>query len=72
MTTICGEFGDGIRADVQVTVSDCPKLEVVVSSSVEAMYGDAIRAQVGKTIESFGKTNFSLYLRDNGAQPYFI
>ncbi len=72
MTTICGEFGDEIRADVQVIVSDSSKLEVSVSSSVEAMYGDAIRDQVTKILAKFDHPNLRIELKDSGALPFVI
>jgi|CXWL01.1.fsa_nt_gi citrate lyase subunit beta/citryl-CoA lyase len=72
MTTICGEFGNGIRADVQVTITESSKLEINVWSSVESMYGDAIRDQVRRILNAFDNPKLQIELRDSGALPYVI
>ena len=72
MTTVLGEAGPMVRSDVRVTVSDSPRLTVVVRSSVESMYGDSIRQQTLETLESLGNPGVTVELDDSGALPFVL
>ncbi|MBS1705416.1 MAG: citrate lyase ACP [Armatimonadetes bacterium] len=72
MKTSVGYFGDNVRSDLLVTVEDATQPTVRVSSSVEAMYGDSIRAQAQRILERFGNPSVSLELQDAGALPFAI
>lgn len=67
-----GFHGPGIRGDCKVTVSESAILTTEIQSSVDAMYGDAIRAQVAKLLDELGNPAVRLQLHDSGALPWVI
>lgn len=69
MTTV-GAHGDGVRSDARVTVSAGSGLDV--NSSVEAMYGRAIREQAQKALQRFGNPAVHLAIEDSGALPFVL
>lgn len=71
MTTVVGAYGDGTRSDARVTVQDgTPGLEV--KSSIEAMYGRAIRQQAEAVIARFGSPSVQVFIEDSGALPFVL
>ncbi|MDR1265883.1 MAG: citrate lyase acyl carrier protein [Propionibacteriaceae bacterium] len=61
------ESGD---ATVRITPHD--SLEVVVTSSVEAQYGDAVRRVVRQTLEGLGVARALVTVTDKGALDYAL
>jgi citrate lyase subunit beta/citryl-CoA lyase len=72
MKTIVGFAGDGIRSDVEVVIENHSELRIQITSSVESMYGRAIRTQVERCLEKFGNPKVSVQLADSGALPLVI
>ncbi|MBC8063794.1 MAG: citrate lyase ACP [Chlorobia bacterium] len=71
MTTVVGAFGDGVRGDARVTVTDgSPGLEV--KSNIEAMYGRAIREQAASVICRFDNPSVHVLIEDSGALPFVL
>lgn len=70
MTTVVGAHGDGVRSDARVTVSAGSGLEV--RSSVEAMYGRAIREQASEVLKRFNEPAVHLLIEDSGALPFVL
>ena len=54
-------------SDAQVRVGPYADLEVVVNSSVEAQFGDAIRATVADVLAELGVTAGRIQIDDKGA-----
>lgn len=54
-------------SDAQVRVTPHQDLDVVVNSSVEAQFGDAIRALVAETLAELGVTAGRIQIDDKGA-----
>ena len=71
-STTVGFCGDGIRGDCKVILEASEKPQVKICSTVEAMYGRAIRQQVADILSKFGDPPVSLTLEDSGALPWVI
>ncbi len=54
-------------SDVMVRVSPHDELEVIVASTVEAQYGDAIRSLIGETLSELGVAAGRITVDDKGA-----
>ncbi len=69
-----GRRGDDVRSDlfVSATLRDSGKLDVTVSSKVEAFYGKSIRETVGSVLAAYGVTHASVEIEDKGALPFVI
>lgn len=67
-----GFHGPGIRGDCKVTLAESPKPITEIHSSVDSMYGDAIRAQIATLLEEYGSPPVNLQLLDSGALPWVI
>jgi citrate lyase subunit beta/citryl-CoA lyase len=72
MTTVVGHAGESVRADVRVTVSDAPKPETDIRSSVGAIYNRSIRDLLQQVLTDFGNPNLSIALEDSGALPFVL
>ena len=70
--TTVGFSGEGVRGDCQVMVADSTAFRLDVRSSVEAMYGRAIRTQAQGIIDSFDAPQVEVTLDDSGALPWVI
>ena len=70
--TTAGEKGEKVRADVWVGVADAPKAGYDLATSVEAIYGDALRRQIDATLDRFGRPNVHLEIHDSGALPFVV
>ena len=68
----CGNAGGEIRGDVFVRVSPADSLEVCVESSVERLYGKAIRQQVNQVAEALAASHCKIEVVDSGALPFVI
>jgi citrate lyase subunit beta / citryl-CoA lyase len=73
-TTIIGSAGKTVRSDIKVTVTDLDSgpAQVSLVSSVESMYGDAIRRQIDSVLEEFGSPSLRIDAEDSGALPFVI
>jgi len=71
-STAVGFCGDGIRGDCKVILEPSNKPQVRITSTVEAMFGRAIRQQVADVLSKFGDPPVSLTLEDSGALPWVI
>lgn len=73
-TTIVGSAGKSVRSDIRVTVTDLASGPYVVDlkSSVELMYGEAIRQQIKSVLEQFGSPSVKIEAEDSGALPFVI
>ncbi|MGV3618130.1 MAG: aldolase/citrate lyase family protein [Fimbriimonas sp.] len=70
VTTTVGEFGSAIRSDVWISVTDAPVAGYDLTTSVEAMYGRAIRRQIEAALDRFCRPGVHLEIRDSGALPF--
>lgn len=67
-----GMRGPDVRSDCWVEVADGGPPELRMTSKVEALYGDSIRALVRSTLEALGAGDLSVTLEDAGALPYTL
>ncbi len=69
-----GRRGSEIRSDcwVRVAPAESGGLGISVKSKVEAMYGEAIRAQVLSGLESLGVERAEVVVEDAGALPFIL
>src|SRR5438105_13395199 len=68
-----GTRGAGVRSDAWVQVeggSSTPA--VTLSSKVEALYGDSIRALIANTLTTLAAQELTLHMEDSGALPYVL
>lgn len=72
-TTVIGSAGPQVRSDIRITVfSDSETAEITLKSSVELMYGRAIRDQIASILEGFGNPKVRIEAEDSGALPFVI
>lgn len=67
-----GEHGPAVRSDVWIGVTDAPSASYDLTTSVEPLYGRAIRTQVEAALERFGRPGLHLEIRDSGALPFVL
>jgi citrate lyase subunit beta/citryl-CoA lyase len=67
-----GMRGPDVRSDCWVEVAEAGTPELRLTSKVEALYGDSIRALVRSTLEMLGASDLSVTLEDTGALPYTL
>ena len=70
-----GRRGPDIRSDLHVSVertSEVAELELVVSSRVEPLYGDDIRAAALALLQEAGARHVRVRIEDQGALPFVI
>ncbi|MDP6418616.1 MAG: aldolase/citrate lyase family protein [Candidatus Krumholzibacteria bacterium] len=69
-----GVRGRKVRSDLWTKVEPAGSggLEIELQSKVEIMYGDSIRRQLRKGLETLGIENAKLQVEDAGALPYCI
>lgn len=69
-----GRRGADIRSDcwVRVQPTDSGGIQLQLKSKVEAMYGDAIRRQVGHVLLDLGVAHARVEMEDAGALPWVI
>lgn len=68
-----GTRGVGVRSDAWVQVEHAqvtPK--VILTSRVEALYGDSIRELIANTLAMLGAQDLSLTMEDSGALPFVL
>lgn len=70
--TVVGAHGDGVRGDARITVSPSETFQLEVRSSVESMYGRAIRAQASDCLRAYGNPSLQVLIEDSGALPYVL
>ncbi|HWD39076.1 MAG TPA: aldolase/citrate lyase family protein [Fimbriimonas sp.] len=70
--TVVGAYGNGVRGDAEVTVSDAPSFRFELVSDVEPMYGSRIRGQIERAAAMFGNPPVELLVRDGGALPFVL
>ncbi len=69
-----GRRGDKVRSDcwVQVEPKTRGGLKLAVTTKVEAMYGDAVRATCGKALEALGVKHAVVTVEDHGALDFVL
>ncbi len=72
MTVESGAAGASVRSDVLIRLSPAERASVKIESSVMSMYGQAIRAQVERVLNSFGDPAVLVEVDDSGALPFAI
>ncbi len=76
MTTIAeaGRRGDKVRSDCWVQVAPKARggLKLSVTTKVEAMYGDAVRATCGKALDALGVRHAAVTVEDFGALDFVL
>jgi len=58
--------------DVMITLEPSDHLELSVESTVKELFGDAIAAQVKKTLADLGVTTAKVTIQDHGALDYTL
>lgn len=73
-TTVVGSAGKTVRSDIRVSITslDSGPPQISLVSSVEWMYGDAIRGQIAAVLEGFGSPSVLVEAEDSGALPFVI
>jgi citrate lyase subunit beta / citryl-CoA lyase len=73
-TAEAGRWGKDVRSDVHVLIERgaARGLELVVESRVEAIYGEAIRAQAREVLQSLRVEDARVALHDEGALPFVL
>lgn len=73
-TTLVGSAGMAVRSDIRVSITslDSGPPQISLVSSVESMYGDAIRGQIEAILEGFGSPALRVEAEDSGALPFVI
>lgn len=67
-----GMHGADVRSDCWVQVEPSRAPTVHITSRVQAMYGDSIRATVQSTLAALDASNLSVTLEDSGALPFTL
>ncbi|MFH2001014.1 MAG: aldolase/citrate lyase family protein [Planctomycetota bacterium] len=69
-----GRRGPDIRSDcwVRVTLESEGTLKINMTSMVESMYGDSIRALTSEVLTTLGITHATVEIEDNGALPFVL
>lgn len=70
MAVIVGYAGEGIRADVQITVEDAPEFGFTFQSSTSPLYDGLIRQQIESVAKEWGCPACHLACQDSGALPF--
>lgn len=70
MTYESGHVGPGVRGDVRVTLVPADVFSFSVQSTVEVLYGRAMREQVAAAAARWGDPPFKLAAEDSGALPF--
>lgn len=72
--TVVGSAGKDVRSDILFSLEDSPteRTALEVQSTVEAMYGEAIRTQILELLESYGAPPLLVSAKDSGALPFVI
>ncbi|HXZ29312.1 MAG TPA: aldolase/citrate lyase family protein [Terriglobales bacterium] len=73
-TAEAGRWGQDVRSDAHVLIEPgaARGLELVVESRVEAIYGEAIRAQAREVLQSLRVEDARVTLHDEGALPFVL
>ena len=64
--------GADVRSDCWVKVEPSRTPTIQISSRVQAMYGDSIRAAVQSTLAALDATDLAVTLEDSGALPFTL
>jgi citrate lyase subunit beta/citryl-CoA lyase len=69
-----GRWGKDVRSDAHVAVEPRGEgdIELTVESRVEAIYGEALRAQVSEVLESLRVEHARVTVHDEGALPFVV
>lgn len=67
-----GEHGPAVRSDVWIGVTDAPRAGYDLTTSVEGIYGRAVRDQIEAALDRFGRPGLHLEVRDSGALPFAL
>jgi citrate lyase subunit beta/citryl-CoA lyase len=69
-----GHWGKDVRSDLHVAFEprDGGGVEITLESRVAAYYGDSIRAQARRVLESLGVRHARVAIHDEGALPFVI
>ncbi|MGK7312299.1 MAG: aldolase/citrate lyase family protein [Candidatus Longimicrobiales bacterium M2_2A_002] len=67
-----GRSGDDVRSDVHVVLEPATGRQIVVTSKVEALYGDAIRSTVAGALDALGIGDVRVTVDDRGALDWVI
>jgi citrate lyase subunit beta/citryl-CoA lyase len=69
-----GRRGDKVRSDcwVQVEPKGRGGIKLTVTTQVEAMYGDAVRATCARTLEALGVKHAAVTVEDHGALDFVL
>jgi len=69
-----GRRGERVRSDcwARFDPGGAKGIEIGVTSKVEALYGDSIRALAGDVLAALGVTSGSLEIEDRGAPPFAL
>lgn len=72
--TVVGSAGKDVRSDILISLEDSTSgtTTLEVRSSVEAMYGEAIRAQILELLDSCAAPPLQIKVEDSGALPFVI
>ena len=73
-TAEAGRRGSDVRSDcwVQVTLAESGGVDLKVTSKVESMYGDSIRAQVAEVLAALKVRHVKVEVEDAGALPFVL
>lgn len=73
-TAEAGRRGSDVRSDcwVQVTLAERGGVDLEVTSKVESMYGDSIRAQVAEVLAALKVRHAKVEVEDAGALPFVL
>ncbi|CAN5491138.1 hypothetical protein BH11ARM2_BH11ARM2_27590 [soil metagenome] len=72
VTTIVGEKGPSVRSDIWIEATDAPRAGYELETSVEAVYGRSLRAQIERKLAEFGNPPVHLNVVDSGALPFAV
>lgn len=69
-----GRRGRDVRSDcwVRIALTDGGGVTIRLQSTVERMYGDAIRRQVAESLSALGVVNADVEMEDAGALPFVL
>lgn len=72
--TMAGLAGQGVRSDILISLEDSMSgtTTLDVQSSIEAMYGEAIRTQIQDLLDQFQAPPLQVRVEDSGALPFVI
>lgn len=64
--------GTDSASDAIITVTPAEGRSITLTSTVEGLFGDAIRAAVEKTLDELGVTDCAVRIQDRGALDYVL